>query len=209
MRRRCFIRGLTAVLMAGLLAGAVGGSARAQTEPVPVLIPLDVEDPEDGSRWTGLRLAAEGGRAYLFLFCDSDNTNPRILFAHGSGIDDPTKPVGIRITIDEAEPFTHYFTVTNNSRAAMYFVRTAEMYRSRFGTAPPVFNAQTRAINPLYVAWTDNIYNQVTADLFFGEILDMRFTDAAGAEHAYRFNLVRLAENIGRLAGCYEAPQVY
>lgn len=184
-------------------------AAPASAQEVPLLVPVDGEDPQDGSRLKGVRLASENREAFLFLLCDSDNTNPRIIFGHGEKIHDPTKPIGFDISIDGADSQRHYFTVLKNGRTAVFFVRTAAMYHDRFGDSPPVFNEQTRAVNKAYIEWTDNIYNQLTADLFFGGVAALRFTDGAGGRHAYVFQLKRLAENIGRLESCYEAPWVY
>ncbi|WP_420420071.1 hypothetical protein [Pacificispira sp.] len=183
--------------------------AASQSTAQPVIVPVDGSDPEDGSRLTGVRLTSENGKAFLFFLCDSDNTNPRIIFGHGQDIHKPTKPIGFDIAIDGTESQRHYFTVLKNSRSAVFFVRTAEMYHDRFGESPPVFNEQTRSVNRQYIAWTDNIYNRVTADLFFGKLALLRFTDGANKPHAYVFHLQRLAENIGRLESCYEAPWVY
>lgn len=201
---------LVGALAVGALAvGLANFITLGQAFSAPIVVPIDAADPEDGSRWTGVRLASADQRAYLYLYCDSDNTNPRMLFVHGSEISAPTKPIVVDFLIDGVTSFEHYFTVSSNPRAALYFVKTAEMYEPRFGTAPPVFDDQTRSINPRYIAWTDNIYNQVMADLFFGKELDLNLKDASGASHAYHFNLVQLAENIGRIGGCYEPPQIY
>lgn len=175
----------------------------------PVVVPVDGKDPLDGSQLTGVRLTSEGGKAFLFFLCDSDNTNPRIIFGHGQEIHAPTKPIGFDISIDGNDSQRHYFTVLKNRKSAVFFVRTAAMYHDRFGESPPVFDETSKAVNRQYIAWTDNIYNQVTADLFFGNIASLRFTDGSDKRHAYIFQLKRLAENIGRLESCYEAPWVY
>lgn len=179
----------------------------AQTQPV--LVPVDGEDPEDGSRLIGVRLTSEDGKAFLFFLCDSDNTNPRIIFGHGAVIHEPTKPIGFDLSLDGGPGQRHYFTVANNRRSAVFFVRTAEMYHPRFGDSPPVFDETTRAVNRGYIDWTDNIYNQLTADFFFSKVAALTFTDGSDNVHGYVFQLVQLAENIGRLQSCYEAPRIY
>ena len=83
------------------------------------------------------------------------------------------------------------------------------MYEDRFGKSPEVFNERTRAVNPDYIDWTDNIYNQLIADFFFGKHAIVQFKDVSGQSHLYKFQLALLAENIGRLQTCYEAPRVY
>lgn len=186
--------------------GAV--SAAAQNADVPVLVPVDTADPVDGTHIVGVRLASTDRQAFLFIWCDADNTNPRIIFTHGRELDAPTKPVGFDVTIDEVE-HRHYFTVMKNTKAGMFFVRTAKMYHDRFGKSPEVFDPETRAVNPLYIDWTDNIYNQVTDDLFFGEQATFTFTDAAGDGYSYVFPLVPLSAHIGRLRDCYEAPRKF
>lgn len=188
---------------------AFGVTASTAMSQQPIVVPVDGKDPQDGSHLTGVRLSSENGKGFLFFLCDSDNTNPRIIFGHGQEIHKPTKPIGFDISIDGNESQRHYFTVLKNGKSAVFFVRTAEMYHGRFGESPPVFDEATRAVNREYIAWTDNIYNQLTADLFFGNVASLRFTDGADSRHAYVFQLKRLAENIGRLEGCYEAPWVY
>jgi hypothetical protein len=199
------LRHVLALLAAGILLGATPAPAQEST---PVIVPVDGEDPQDGSRLTGVRLTSEDGGAYLFFLCDSDNTNPRIIFGHGSALDRSTRPVGFTVTFDGGESTEHFFTVLQNPRTAVFFVRTAEMYHGRFGESPPVFDKQTRAVNPDYIAWTDNVYNQITTDFFFAETAALRFTDADGTRHAYVFRLKRLPETIGRLESCLESPRV-
>lgn len=201
------MRSLLSVLFACLSVLVIAFPVWAQTQPV--LVAVDGEDPEDGSRLVGVRLTSEDGKGYLFFLCDSDNTNPRVIFGHGSEIHAPTKPIGFDISFDGGESQRHYFTVLKSKRTAVFFVRTAEMYHDRFGTSPPVFDERTRAVNPGYINWTDNIYNQLTADFFFSKVASLRFTDGSDDSHAYVFQLVRLAENIARLQSCYEAPRVY
>ena len=198
-------------LLNGILVAAVlwlGGTWPASAQDIPLLVELDVEDPFDGSHWTGVRLASENRDAFLFLFCDDDNTNPRIVFAHGQDIHDPTKPIGFDISVDGAESERHFFTVLPNRNSAVFFVRTAEMYESQFGQSPPVFNEQN-AVNAQYIAWTDNIYNYLTQRLFFGEIGAVRFTDGSDQPHGYSFALLPLSDHIGRLRDCYEPPWIY
>jgi hypothetical protein len=183
-------------------------AAVAQGTEAPLAVPLNTKDPEDGTAIRGVRLASEDRQAFLFIWCDADNTNPRIIFTHGRDLDESTKPIGFDVTIDGVT-FRHYFTVMKNTKAAMYFVRTAEMYHDRFGVSPEVFDPKTRAVNPLYIEWTDNIYNQVTDDLFFGERGRFDFTDGAGAAFSYTFPLLPLAGHIARLRDCYEAPRQF
>ncbi|MEQ8443804.1 MAG: hypothetical protein RIM33_06970 [Alphaproteobacteria bacterium] len=201
------MRSMIGILTAFLVA--LSSAATVPAQDIPLLVEIDVEDPFDGSHWTGVRLASENRQAFLFLFCDDDNTNPRIVFAHGQAIHDPTKPIGYEIAVDGAESETHYFTVLPNRNSAVFFVRTAQMYEDRFGTSPPVFNEQTRAVNPQYIAWTDNIYNHLTQKLFFGEIASFRFTDGNSQPHGYSFRLLPLSDHIGRLRDCYEPPWVF
>ncbi|NMM45545.1 hypothetical protein HH303_13705 [Rhodospirillaceae bacterium KN72] len=179
----------------------------AQT--APVVVRVDGKDPEDGSHLTGVRVASEDSKAFLFLMCDSDNTNPRIVFGHGKVLNKHTKPIGFDISIDGRPVERHYFAVLRNQKSAVFFVRTAEMYEDRFGKSPNVFNESSRAVNPAYIAWTDNIYNKLTADLFFGKVAALRFTDGEGEKFTYVFRLVQLAEHITQLKACYEAPRVY
>lgn len=193
----------------GLLLAALPFILPAAAQSVPVLVPVDGKDPVDGSQLTGVRLADETRRAFLFFLCDADNTNPRIIFGHGSDLHAPTKPLGFDVEIEGMEPQRHYFAILPNKRSGVFFVRTAAMYEPRFGTSPPVFDETSRAVNKEYILWTDNIYNQVTADFFFGKVASLFFTDGFGESHGYTFQLALLAENIGRLADCYEAPRLY
>lgn len=200
------------LMLIALELSVPGGPVFAQTSQSPapqIVVPVDGKDPVDGSRLFGVRLAAESGKAFLFFLCDSDNTNPRIIFGHGEEIHAPTKPVGFEFTIDDAPPFKHYFAVLPNKRSAIFFVRTAAMYEDRFGVSPKVFDEASRAVNQNYIDWTNNVYNQVTADLMFGTLASVHFVDGAGNEHDYVFHLVQLAEQIGRLKSCYESPWVY
>jgi|GEM_PF-819133 len=200
------MRFLNGILVAAILW--LGGTWPASAQDIPLLVELNVEDPFDGSQWTGVRLASENRDAFLFLFCDDDNTNPRIVFAHGQDIHDPTKPIGFDISVDGAESERHFFTVLPNRNSAVFFVRTAEMYEGQFGRSPPVFNEQN-AVNAEYIAWTDNIYNYLTQRLFFGEIGALRFTDGSDQPHGYSFALLPLSDHIGRLRDCYEPPWIY
>jgi len=200
------MRFLNGILVAAILW--LGGTWPASAQDIPLLVELNVEDPFDGSQWTGVRLASENRDAFLFLFCDDDNTNPRIVFAHGQDIHDPTKPIGFDISVDGAESERHFFTVLPNRNSAVFFVRTAEMYEGQFGRSPPVFNEQN-AVNAEYIAWTDNIYNYLTQRLFFGEIGAVRFTDGSDQPHGYSFALLPLSDHIGRLRDCYEPPWIY
>jgi hypothetical protein len=200
--------GLIAML-AGVFGLLVCNAGLAVAQGQPVLVPVDGKDPVDGSQLVGVRLAAEDEKAFLFFLCDSDNTNPRVIFGHGAEINKPTKPMAFDVTIDGGETRRHYFAVLPNMRSALFFARTAQMYEDRFGTSPEVFNEQTRAVNPEYIAWTDNIYNQLIADFFFGKHAIIQFTDVSGQSYLYKFQLALLAENIARLQTCYEAPRVY
>ncbi|MAL74100.1 MAG: hypothetical protein CMM62_03920 [Rhodospirillaceae bacterium] len=203
-----FTYGLIA-LLAGVACLLSYGAGPAVAQSQQVLVPVDGKDPVDGSQLIGVRLTAEDGKAFLFFLCDGDNTNPRVIFGHGAEINKPTKPMAFDVTIDGGETRRHYFAVLPNTRSALFFARTAQMYEDRFGTSPEVFNEQTRAVNPDYIAWTDNIYNQLIADFFFGRRATVQFTDVSGQSHIYSFQLALLAENIGRLQTCYEAPRVY
>lgn len=197
---------VTALFICALLAteGAVRAEVHNTTPPVPV----DGNDPKDGTKMTGFRVQSADGKAFLYFLCDEGESNPRLWFSHPHKIGESTKPFEIAYSIDGAALQKHWFYVLPNLKSGAFFPRYNQMYEKRFGKTPEMFDKSAGSVSQQYVDWYDNIYNTVVADFGFGgEAALFKIWDTKGESYNYLFNIIPLQDHMYRLKSCYEQPR--